>query len=149
MKDDIIVIVVEPGCFPYYRRLENSVEAMQELLGGPLEIYSPEPGTAIVMLQDAMANEGTVLNRGIRNYKGSDPSLIAYSDISFLAGTTISVIGGIFLLCGLDESGFCTLPDQKMEALKSRFYYPETFIEVYGRLEMLRMKPLHEVHDML
>ena len=125
----------------------NSIEEIQSVIGGPVEVFSPEPEVAILTLENAFTRDDVPLNRYIRTPKTSE---LDVSEVSFLLGESISVIAGPMIICGSGENGFCTLPESKQNSYKDRFYYPEDFVYLYNRLEVLRMlKPIRETHDLI
>ena len=87
--------------------LENSLEAMQEAVGGLIDIIDLEQDTCILL-----NDEGKLMGlEGNRRF---------YDDI----------IVGNFYICGSDEEGNLTsLTDEQMEKYKEIFYEPQEFTE--------------------
>lgn len=131
MKDKIDVLVVEVGCIPYLKRIVSSQEAICNLLKGEYEVIYPEEGTAFLVHKDAFEREDLPWNRSIRNFRGA----------------SISIIAGTFLVCAVDDSGLTSLEGSKLAAIRHRFYYPEQFVTLFGKIEILPMRPIRAVAD--
>ncbi len=48
-------------------------------------------------------------------------------------------IKGNFFICGLGEEDFAELPEDMIRKYKKRFWVPETFIEMLGKVAVIRM----------
>ena len=103
----IRVLEVKPHEYPKEFILENSLEAMQEAVGGLIDIIDLEEDTCILL-----NDEGKLMGlEGNRRF---------YDDI----------IVGNFYICGSDEEGNLTsLTDEQMEKYKEIFYEPQEFTE--------------------
>lgn len=100
MKDDTMtVLVVEPMKRPYAKTIPNTLEAMQELVGGDVEeVYPFDDPVAIVCNE-----EGKLL--------GLPPNrLLRHED-----GRPYDYIVGTFFLAGVDEEDFKSLSPDLME----------------------------------
>lgn len=135
-RNDIIVLVIEQGCLPYLKRIQNTPESIQELLGGTFESIYPSPGLALVMLEDALTREDRPLNRTIKVHKESEFPITA-------------VVAGTFFMCSVDEHGFASLNESQIETYRSRFYRPEQFVFLDDKLEPLPMRPIRQTFDQI
>lgn len=106
-EKEIRVLEVKPHEYPKEFMLENSLEAMQEAVGGLIDIIDLEEDTCILL-----NDEGKLIGlEGNRRF---------YDDI----------IVGNFYICGSDEEGNLTsLTDEQMEKYKEIFYEPQEFTE--------------------
>lgn len=106
-EKEIKVLEVKPHEYPKEFILENSLEAMQEAVGGLIDIIDLEQDTCILL-----NDEGKLIGlEGNRRF---------YDDI----------IVGNFYICGSDEEGNLTsLTDEQMEKYKEIFYEPQEFTE--------------------
>lgn len=108
MKENKIrVLKVEPSKHPEEFMLENELEAMQEAVGGYIDIVSLEGGVC-VLLNDEGKLIGMEGNRRIGN----------------------DIIVGNFYVCGSnDEGDLVSLTDEEMEKYMDMFYEPEQFTQ--------------------
>ena len=108
MKENKIrVLKVEPNKHPEEFMLENALEAMQEAVGGYIDIVSLEGGVCI-LLNDEGKLIGLEGNRRIGN----------------------DIIVGNFYVCGSnDEGDLVSLTDEEMEKYMDMFYEPEQFTQ--------------------
>lgn len=108
MKENKIrVLKVEPSKHPEEFMLENELEAMQEAVGGYIDIVSLEGGVCI-LLNDEGKLIGLEGNRRIGN----------------------DIIVGNFYVCGSnDEGDLVSLTDEEMEKFTDMFYEPEQFTQ--------------------
>lgn len=108
MKENRIrVLKVEPNKHPEEVMLENELEAMQEAVGGYIDIVSLEGGVCI-LLNDEGKLIGLEGNRRIGN----------------------DIIVGNFYVCGSnDEGDLVSLTDEEMEKFTDMFYEPEQFTQ--------------------
>ena len=106
-EKEIKVLAVKPHEYPKEFILENSLEAMQEAVGGLIDIIDLGQDTCILL-----NDEGKLMGlEGNRRF---------YDDI----------IVGNFYICGSDEEGNLTsLTDEQMEKYKEIFYEPQEFTE--------------------
>ena len=106
MKENIIkVLKVKPHEHPEVCMLENSLEAMQEAVGGYIDIVGLDDN-ACILLNDEGKLIGLEGNRRI----GSD------------------IIVGDFFVCGSDEEGNLTsLKEDDLIAYTMLFYEPQEF----------------------
>ena len=108
MKEKFIsVLRVQPHQHPEVLMLENTLEAMQEAVGGLIDIAALDE-QACILLNDEGKLIGLEGNRRI----GSD------------------VIVGDFFVCGSDEEGNLTsLTDEQLERYMALFYEPQEITE--------------------
>ena len=106
MKENVIkVLKVKPHEHPEVCMLENSLEAMQEAVGGYIDIIGLDDN-ACILLNDAA--KLIVLQANRRT--GSD------------------IIVGDFFVCGRDEEGNLTsLSEEELDTYTKIFYEPQEF----------------------
>ena len=101
------VLIVEPGKHPTEMEICNTLQDMQETVGGYIEaIYPFEDLVALVCDEEAKLKSDTQWNRIL----GRD------------------VIKGTFFLCGIEDEEFTDLPSDLMEKYKKYFWEPQLFI---------------------
>ena len=108
MKENKIrVLKVEPNKHPEEFMLENELEAMQEAVGGYIDIVSLEGGVCILL-----NDEGKLIGLDGNRRIGDD------------------IIVGNFYVCGSnDEGDLVSLTDEEMEKYTDMFYEPEQFTQ--------------------
>ena len=118
-ENEIRVLMVEPHERPKEFLLENTLQAMQEAVGGLIDIVGIDDDGACLLLNDDGKLIGLEGNRRI----GDD------------------VIVGNFYVCGSNEDGeLASLTEAEMEKYKERFWEPEEItqeeIEAACRIEV-------------
>ena len=117
------VLVVEPGKQPKLRTIPHTLQAMQALVGGPIQaVYPFEEPVALICNEEGKL-EGLPPNRGLWDEEG----------------TLYDVVCGTFFLCAAppDSEHFESLTDQQVKMYLERFATPETFLNVGGSLFVL------------
>lgn len=107
-EDEITVLVVEPWQLPYEARISNNYQAMQEIVGGPIEIVSPFDDSAVLVCCEIGKLLGLPLNREIQG----------------------DIIAGTFFICGIDphRSDFISLSSGQIDRYRQMFRSIEIFI---------------------
>ena len=124
MKEGVAmrVLVVEPERRPEVREIDDSLKAMQEIVGGYIQPIYLDNSVALVC-----NDEGKLMNlpanRGLRNKDGQ----------------MYDVVFGTFFLCGTpaDSDHFTSLTPEQIERYQKRFYTPEMFWGMDGRIVCL------------
>ena len=119
------VLVIEPECRPEVREIDDSLKAMQEIVGGYIQPIYLDDSVALVC-----NDEGKVmnlpLNRGLRDKNGQ----------------IYDIVSGTFFLCGApaDSDHFTSLTPEQMERYQKRFHTPEMFWGMDGRIVCLPLE---------
>ena len=120
------VLVVEPERRPEVREINDSLSAMQEIVGGLIQpIYLFDEPVALVC-----NDEGKLLdlpaNRGLRNKDGQ----------------IYDIVCGTFFLCGAppDSDHLTTLTPEQIQRYQERFYAPEMFWGLDGHIVCLPLE---------
>ena len=119
------VLVIEPECRPEVREIDDSLKAMQEIVGGYIQPIYLDDSVALVC-----NDEGKVmnlpLNRGLRDKNGQ-----IYDSVS-----------GTFFLCGApaDSDHFTSLTPEQIEQYRKRFHTPEMFWGMDGHIVCLPLE---------
>ena len=119
------VLVVEPERRPQEREIDGSLSAMQGIVDGFIQpIYLEESITLICNEEGKLMN--LPANRGLR---GMD-------------GQICDIIFGTFFLCGVSEDcgRFISLTSEQIEKYRERFYTPELFWGMDGRIVCLPLE---------
>lgn len=103
-ENELTVLKVEPGKAPEETTIPNTLAAMQQMVGGYIEV---------VYLEDACLvcnEEGKLIGLEGNRRVGND------------------IIAGTFFLVGDQGDGdFCSLPQEQLDRLTHQFAQPETF----------------------
>lgn len=114
------VLVVEPGKFPELRSIPHTLQAMQALVGGPIQaVYPFEEPVALICNEEGKL-EGLPPNRGLWDEDG----------------TLYDVVCGTFFLCAAPPDGdsFESLGEEQLARYEKRFHSPEVFLRLDGQL---------------
>lgn len=134
--ENLSVLLVEPGKCPKAIEIEDTLEAMQNIVGGDIEVYEPFDDEVAIVCNEEGKVKGLPLNRAI------------YSD----RGEIVDIIAGAFLVCyaPVDSEGFSSLPETLAEKYKEYFKGPESFNTELGGVMVIRDvsgQPAYEFFD--
>ena len=117
------VVIVEPQKEPEVREIGDSLESMQEIVGGLIEAVYPFDGPVALICNEEGKLLNLPLNRALRDDEGN----------------VYDIISGTFFLCAAppDSEHFAGLSDQQAKAYMERFATPEMFLNVGGALFVL------------
>ena len=107
--------------------MEDSLKAMQELVGGPIEEYMPwEDEVAIICNEEGKMN-GLTLNRAVRDENGC----------------ILDVIAGDFFICyaPIESESFQSMPPEIEEKYLRKFEKPERFYRDNGFIIQKKWEP--------
>ena len=125
----ISVLLVEPNKYPKMIEIDDTLEAMQEVVGGDIEEYMPfEDEVAIICNEEGKMN-GMELNRAIYSEDGSRQML--------------DIIAGKFFVCyaPFDSEKFQSLPDNLAKKYEKLFKNPERFFRKGSEIVAVPFKP--------
>ena len=110
-RTTINVLLCEAGKRARMVEMEDSLEAMQKLVGGLIEEYMPFEDDVALICNDEGKMLGLPMNRAI---PGED-------------GKIMDVICGDFFICyaPIESERFLSLPPELEEKYKEKFYWPE------------------------
>lgn len=109
------VLVVEPGRRPRLQSIPHTLQAMQALVGGPIQAVYPFEEPVALICNDEGKLLGLPLNRALRDETGQ----------------IYDIIAGTFFLCGAPENSdsFESLTTKDIELIKQKFWIPEVFFK--------------------
>ena len=103
-ESEITILKVEPGKIPETVAIPNTLDAMQEVVGGYIEVI---PLNAVCMVCNA---EGKLIGLEGNRRVGND------------------IIAGTFFLAGDTSTGdFCSLTEEQLDRFQKLFAQPESF----------------------
>ena len=120
-KSTLTVLMVEPGKAPYQAAIGADLKSLQQVVGGYIESISPYDDPVAIVCNDEGKLEQLPFNRGLRDESGN---LYDY-------------IAGNFMIVGLGEEDFTSLPPEYIEKYSQLFAQPEILNITNGRLEVL------------
>ncbi len=117
------VILVEPEKAARKAVIDGDLSSLQKAVGGYIQaIYPYEDPVAIVCNEEGKLN-GLPLNRKLEDY---------------------DIIAGTFLICGLGEEDFASLPKELADKYMEKFADPEVFMRVGNRIVAIPFKTRDE-----
>ena len=128
MSEKINVLLIEPGKYPKQIEIEDTLEAMQETVGGYIEEYMPfDDEVAIVCNEEGKMN-GAELNRAI------------YSNDKEI----LDIIAGKFFIAyaPIESESFLSMPKDLMKKYEDKFRSPERFYQTDKGIETKAYKPI-------
>ena len=121
MERKIKVVICEPGKQARVAEIDNTLEAMQEIVGGYIEAVYPEYNSSVALICNEEGKiSGLELNRSLTDDDGE----------------IIDIIAGTFLVVGADTNSyeFGSLTSAEEKKYMDRFNWPEKFYAAAGRL---------------
>lgn len=128
MNDTLRVLVVEPGKCPYEKTISSGLESLQREVGGNIEVIYPFADPVAIILDEEGKLKGKLANRVLRDIDGRI--------YDFLAGT--------FLVVGLGDENFISLTPELINKFSQKFYSPEMFFDIGGRVIVLTTEPVEK-----
>lgn len=126
--EKISVILVEPGKYPKLIEIEDSLEAMQSLVGGDIEEYMPYEDEIAIICNEKGKMNGMPLNRA---FYGDNKEIL---DV---------IAGKFFIAYALFESEkFQSMPKDLARKYLGKFKYPERFYQTENGVEAKAYKPV-------
>ena len=105
----IRVLYVAPMEKPKLMTIDHTLEKLQELVGGYIDVMYPWPSDEVgLIVNDEGKMDGAMPNRCLEDY---------------------DVIFGSFIITGLTEDNFGSLSDEMAEKYSAKFAHPEMFLK--------------------
>lgn len=125
--ETISVLLIQPGKYPKTVTIEDSLEAMQELVGGDIEEYMPFEDEAAIICNEEGKVSGLPLNRAVYD---SDHQMI-------------EIMAGDFFICHapISSEKFLSLPPDLTKKYAEKFRYPEKFVQTDKGIKAIQCKP--------
>lgn len=111
------VLRVDPGLHPQEVELDGSLQSMQKLVGGLIQVIYPFDDAEVALVcNDEGKLLGLPLNRALRDENGA----------------IYDVVAGPFFLCSAswDSETFGSLSEDQVREYRERFLHPEIFIKL-------------------
>ena len=125
MENEMItVIAVEPEKKPYVTEIPHTLESLQKEVGGDIQaVYPYEDAVSIICAEEGKLM-GMPFNRALRDEEGN----------------IYDVLVGKFLIVGLGEDNFTSMPDELSKKYMAKFQTPEMMIRMDGKNCIIRME---------
>ena len=124
------VLVVEPERRPEVKEIDGSLKSMQEIVGGWIQALFPFDEPLALVCNDEGKLMNLPANRGLRDRNGQ----------------IYDIVCGTFFLCGApaDSDHFTSLTPEQIKRYQERFYTPEMFWGMDGRIVCLPLEVDYE-----
>ena len=124
----IDVLMVEPGQYAKMVTIDNGLESLQKAVGGYIQAaYYYDDPVAVICNE-----EGKI--------EGLRPNRAIFDD----NGKMVDIVAGTFLITGLGEEDFASLPKDLQEKYQQKFHSPETFLRLGEKILVLPTEPDRE-----
>ena len=118
------VLVVEPQKKPYAKEIGGDLKSLQHEVGGYIQAVYPFREPVALICNEEGKLSGKALNRALRDEEGK----------------IYDVVAGTFLIAGLGEEDFISLPPEQMEQFMQYFQTPEKFRMTNGKILVSPMR---------
>ena len=106
---------IEPGKAPERIDIGNELEALQDAVGGYIQVLYPDQHRPVGLICNEEGKlRGLPANRALRDEDGH----------------IYDVIAGSFLVVGLGEEDFCSLSAEQIDKFEALFHQPEAFVKM-------------------
>lgn len=119
------VLIVEPEKAPREADIENSLESLQSVVGGYIEVTYPFDDSVAIICNEEGKLQGMPLNRSLCDENG-----VMYD-----------IVAGTFIVCGLGDEDFSSLPPEMMDKYRDRFKCPEVFFRMQDGIQAMKIQP--------
>ena len=119
------VLMIEPGALPRQTEIQDSLAAMQQAVGGPIQAIYPFPEPVALICHEEGKLIGLPLNRALRDGDG---------DI-------YDIVAGKFFICGLGDENFASLPKELQQKYEEKFRQPEAFLKMGSKIMAIPTEP--------
>ena len=123
--EKLTVLVVEPMKEPYVKEIAPGLHALQAEVGGDIAASYPFDDPVGLVLNDEGKLIGLELNRSLRDDHGE----------------IYDIVAGTFLVVGLGEENFTSLPPEMIQKYTEQFKKPELFANINGQLVSIPVEP--------
>ena len=123
--EKMMVLVVEPMKEPYLKEIDLGLHSLQAEVGGDIAASYPFSDPVGLVCNDEGKLIGLELNRGLRDEDGN----------------LYDIMAGTFLVVGLGEEDFTSLPPELAQKYMEHFKQPEQFISLNGQIIALPVEP--------
>lgn len=112
VKSKMTVVLVEPNKEARIVKIDNTLKAMQETVGGYIEAVYPYDDNVAIVCNGEGKIAGLPLNRALKDADGK----------------VYDVIAGTFFVAGLTGDNFGSLTEEQTDFFLAKFKQPEMFV---------------------
>ena len=123
-NENITVLAVEPGKKPYVQEIQSGLESLQKEVGGDIQANFPYEDAVAIICAESGKLMGMPFNRALRDEDGN----------------IYDVLVGKFLIVGLGEDNFTSIPDELIPKYKQIFDTPEQLVKIGDKNYILPAK---------
>ena len=120
-ENTLSVLKIAPGQYPQQVEIDNDLKALQQAVGGSIGASYPFEDPVAIVYNDDGKLMGLPLNRALRDENGQ----------------MYDAVSGTFLVVGLGEKDFASLPPEMSQKYEQLFHQPEAFLKLGNRLLVL------------
>lgn len=113
-QDTLRVLLVEPDEHPKVVEIGTELEDLQKAVGGDIEVVYPFADPVGLIVNEEGKINGLPLNRALRDEDNE----------------IYDIIAGPFLVAGLSEDSFASLPEEQISKFEALFHQPEFFVRM-------------------
>ena len=122
---NIRILIVPPGGIPYPAEIPHTLESLQSIVGGDIEVLYPFDDPVGVVCNEYGKLFGQPLNRALRDD----------------SGRIYDIIAGTFIIIGLGIDDFESLPEEMLTKYEKLFHNPEIFVKINGKIHAIPYNP--------
>ena len=112
--EKMTVIAIEPGMKPYVQEIQSGLESLQKEVGGDIQAISPYTDAVSIICAEEGKLMGMPFNRALRDEDGH----------------IYDALVGKFLIVGLGEENFTSIPEELIPKYIREFQTPEQLVRI-------------------
>ncbi len=112
--EKMTVITIEPGMKPYVQEIQSGLESLQREVGGDIQAVYPYDDPISIIAAESGKLMGMPFNRALRDEEGQ----------------IYDVLVGKFLIVGLGEGNFTSIPAELIPKYTREFQTPEQLVKI-------------------
>ena len=124
-KEQITVVICEPGKLARVANIGTELKDLQAVVGGNIETFYPYEEQVCIVCDDEGKICGKPLNRAIYNEDG----------------TIMDIMAGTFFICDCSKPSFGSLSKEQQQKFVNQFKYPESFFRINEEIKAVKYKP--------
>lgn len=120
-NNKMTVLMIEPGKAPYPKEIDSGLRSLQHEVGGYIEAVYPYDDPVAIICNETGKLDQLPFNRGLRDENGELYDFIMSN----------------FMVVGLGEDNFTSLPQEYIEKYTQVFAQPELLAVIGGKLTVV------------
>ena len=127
--EEITVLLIEPEKVPKEITITNSLESLQNAVGGYIEVLYPFDDNVCIICNEEGKLNGMQLNRALHT----------------MDGEIYDILAGPVIIAGLTEDDFGSLTAEQAELYSKMYHTPEAFIMNDGKITVFPIRAEREL----